>query len=81
MLNNLLILGLIDWYHWKVKIGEVNREYDSKFSISLHQKDVLVYGGTWTVNYRHPNFYLNKIYKFDLLQWGDSVSPLPKNYW
>lgn len=69
----------MDWYHWKVKIGEVNREYDSKFSISL--RDVLVYGGSWTVNYRYPNYYLNKIYKFDLLQWSDAVSPLPKNYW
>lgn len=72
MQSNLLISGLLDWYHWKVGIDKVTKEYHDNFEYYMDYMDgmVLVYNQRWLINYRKltdpiflvkiRNFYKNQ---------------------
>lgn len=81
-MNNLLISGLLNWYHWKVVIDTVNREYFSKFKVD--EDDMIRYNIYYLLNYRSHQDYNKNTPIFDFTN-GDGppniVAKLPKNYW
>lgn len=81
-MNNILILGLLNWYHWKVVIDAVNREYLSKFKVE--EDDMIRYNKYYLLNYRSHQDYNKYTPIFDFTN-GDGppniVAGLPDNYW
>lgn len=80
-MKNLLILGVIDWYKWKVRISGVNREYFSNvFTGDPHQ--IIWNMGHMPVNWRFLNDY--DIFVRDVEVWTfikfTKSNKLPKNY-